>query len=138
MAAEEVDRIYQETRDLLTSITAQPETTLEIVSHIRFLDTVDEEMQKLFDEVDYAHDVFIIIKDFSIPIDDDRKEDYMDCEDMVNRTSDKLKEIQGTRPQFVQKLDEKMREDIKTIYQETHSIYLEILDPLLLNVSKIY
>lgn len=93
-------------------------------------------MQKLFQDVDYAHDVFIIIKDFAIPIDDERKEDYMDCEDLVNRTSDKLKEIQAKRGEFVKQLEERMNEDIKLIFEETHEIYVELQDPTLIDVSK--
>uniref|UniRef100_A0A1A9V6M7 AAA+ ATPase domain-containing protein n=1 Tax=Glossina austeni TaxID=7395 RepID=A0A1A9V6M7_GLOAU len=133
LAAEEVERIDENTRDILLRISAEPETTLEIVSHIALLERIEEEMRQLYAHVDYAHDVFIIIKDFSIPIDDERKEDYMDCEDMVNQTFDKLKEIQARRPQFIKKLEEKMNEDIKLIFEETHEIYVQILDPKLLD-----
>ncbi|XP_073833430.1 dynein heavy chain at 16F isoform X2 [Musca autumnalis] len=133
LATEEVERINEATNDLSGRITAEPVTTLEIVSHIRFLDVVDEEMQQLFADVDYAHDVFMIIKDFAIPIDDERKEDYMDCEDLVNRTSDKLKEIQAKRPEFVKQLEEKMNEDIQLIFEETHEIFVEVQDPFLID-----
>lgn len=135
LAAEEVEHITDNARDVLLRITAEPETTLEIVSHIALLEGIEEEMQQLFADVDYAHDVFIIIKDFSIPIDNERKEEYMDCEDMVNRTFDKLKKIQAKRPQFIKKLEEKMNDDIKLIFEETHEIYVQILDPKLLDVS---
>uniref|UniRef100_A0A1I8P355 AAA+ ATPase domain-containing protein n=1 Tax=Stomoxys calcitrans TaxID=35570 RepID=A0A1I8P355_STOCA len=133
LAADEVERITHSTNDLSSRITTDPLTTLEIVSHIRFLDVADAEMQKLFAEVDYVHDVFIIIKDFSIPIDDERKEDYMNCEDLVNRTNDKLKEIQGKRVDFVKQLENKMNEDIKLIFEETHEVFVELQDPLLID-----
>uniref|UniRef100_A0A1B0FG22 AAA+ ATPase domain-containing protein n=1 Tax=Glossina morsitans morsitans TaxID=37546 RepID=A0A1B0FG22_GLOMM len=133
LAAEEVEHITDNARDVLLRITAEPETTLEIVSHIALLEGIEEEMRQLFADVDYAHDVFIIIKDFSIPIDSERKEEYMDCEDMVNRTFDKLKKIQAKRPQFIKKLEEKMNDDIKLIFEETHEIYVQILDPKLLD-----
>ncbi|XP_075157385.1 dynein heavy chain at 16F [Haematobia irritans] len=133
LAFEEVERITEATNDLSARINAEPLTTLEIVSHIRFLDVVDEEMQGIFNDVDYVHDVYIIIKDFSIPIDDERKEDYMDCEDLVNRTNEKLKEIQGRRSDFVKQLEERMNEDIKMIFEETHEVYLDLQDPTLID-----
>lgn len=108
---------------------------MDIVNHIRFLDVVDKEIEALFKEVDYAHDVFIIIKDYAIPIDDERKEDYMDCEDLVNQTNDKLKEIQAKRHEFITQLEESMNKDIQLIFEETHDIYLETQDSNLLDVS---
>lgn len=92
-------------------------------------------MAKLFNDIDYAHDIFIIIKDYSIPIDDERKEDYMDCEDLVNRTNDKLKEIQAKRNKFIAKLEKYMNKDIEVIFSETHEIFLESQDPTLLDVG---
>ena len=92
-------------------------------------------MEKLFDDIDYAHDVFIIIKDYAIPIDDERKEDYMDCEDLVNRTNDKLKEVQAKRNEFIATLEQCMNKDIEVIFTDTHEIFLETQDPSLLDVS---
>lgn len=135
LAIEEVERINEDNKDLLARITNTPEGTLDIVHHIRFLDNVDSEVEKLFLDVDYAHNVFIIIKDFAIPIDDERKEDYMDCEDNVNRTHDILKQIQSTRPEFVKLLAAAMDEDIETMSSDTHELYLAIQNPRLLEVS---
>lgn len=135
LAGEEIDRIADETSELSGRILAEPETTLEIVAHLRYLDVVEKELLQIFEEVDYAHDVFIIIKDFAIPIDDERKEDYMDCEDFVNRTHDKLKEVQGNRGDFIQQLEDKMNHDIQSIFAETHEVYLETQQSMFLDVS---
>lgn len=135
LARDQVDRISKETHNLSARILAEPQNSLDIVAHIRFLDIVDVEMEKLFKEVDYAHDIFIIIKDYSIAIDDERKEDYMDCEDLVNRTNYKLKEIQAKRNQFITQLEESMNKDIQIIFEETHEIYLETQDSSLLDVN---
>lgn len=135
LARDQVDRISKETHNLSARILAEPQNSLDIVAHIRFLDIVDVEMEKLFKEVDYAHDIFIIIKDYSIAIDDERKEDYMDCEDLVNRTNYKLKEIQAKRNQFITQLEESMNKDIQVIFEETREIYLETQDSSLLDVN---
>ncbi|XP_018800561.1 PREDICTED: dynein heavy chain 6, axonemal [Bactrocera latifrons] len=135
LAADEVDRITQEAHDVISLIRTEPETTLEIVEHIRMLERIDEDFTKLFADIDYAHDLFMIIKEFEIPCDDERREDYMDCEDLVNRGNDMLKEAQGKRPEFIKQLDERMLADIEILYQEIHEIALSVQVPELLDLK---
>lgn len=135
LATEEVERTWQETTELLSRITSEPETTLEIVNHLRYIAECDAEVQKLFEAIDYAHDVFMIIKDFQIPIDDEKRDDYMECEDMINRTNDTLKEVHARRQEFIDRLEEKMKVNIDYLMEEIHEIALEVVDPKLLDVS---
>lgn len=99
------------------------------------LERIDEDFTKLFADIDYAHDLFMIIKEFEIPCDDERREDYMDCEDLVNRGYDMLKEAQAKRSDFIKQLDERMLADIEILYQEIHEIALSVQVPELLDVS---
>ncbi|XP_017463779.1 PREDICTED: dynein heavy chain 6, axonemal-like, partial [Rhagoletis zephyria] len=135
LAAEEVDRITQEAHDFIGIISAEPETTLEIVEHIRELERIDENLNKLFEAVDYAHDLYMIIKEFEIPCDDERREDYMDCEDLVNRGSELLKETQARRPDFINQLNQRMLADIDVLREEIHDIALGVQISELLDIN---
>lgn len=77
LAVEEVEKILYNTEELMGQIKYIPNTTSELVSYIRWLNDVGTQIEALLADVDYAHDVFILIKDFNIFINDDEKEKYM-------------------------------------------------------------
>ncbi|XP_001354829.2 dynein heavy chain 6, axonemal [Drosophila pseudoobscura] len=135
LAEQETTRLYEEGQDFFGRICFEPQETLDIVRHIRFLDTCNTELDEIFNGIDYVHDLLLIIKDFSIPIDDDRKEDYMDTEDYVNRTKDTLHEIQERRQEFINLLEEVMMDDIFALKEEIHEIAVEALEPWLLDAK---
>ncbi|EDW82538.1 uncharacterized protein Dwil_GK25078 [Drosophila willistoni] len=133
LVEEETTRLYEEAQNFFGRICYEPHETLELVAHIRFLDNCDEEVNEIFKGIDYVHDLLLIIKDFNIPIDDERKEDYMDTEDYLNRTKETLKEIQEKRQDFINQLDEAMQDDILTLKEDIHEVAIEALEPWLLN-----
>ncbi|KAH8363782.1 hypothetical protein KR200_006735, partial [Drosophila serrata] len=135
LAEEETVRIYEEAQDFYTRICYEPQETLDIVAHIRFLDRCSEELDELFGGIDYVHDLLLIIKDFNIAIDDESKEDYMDTEDYLNRTRDTLAEIREKRQEFINRLEEAMQDDIEALMEEIHEVAIEALEPWLLDVS---
>ncbi|KAH8299235.1 hypothetical protein KR044_006570, partial [Drosophila immigrans] len=132
LAEEETTKLYEDAQDFYGRIGYEPSTTLALVAHIRFLDNCDEELDELFKVVDYVHDLLLIIKDFNIPIDDERKEDYMDTEDYLNRTRESLAEILEKRQDFINLLDEAMQEDIQVLKEDIHEVAVEALENWLL------
>lgn len=118
----------------MAKITYEPTTTYEVVEHLRLLVTVESDIEKLFTDVDYAHDCFILIKDFDIFIEDERKEEYMDCEDLINRCKDLLIEKQSERNTYIDKLNTAMQVDIKEIFVEIREVAEEIKDTKYLKV----
>lgn len=136
LAEEETTRIYEGGQDFYGRICYEPQETLEIVSHIRFLDTCSAELDELFLGIDYVHDLLLIIKDFGIPIDDESKEDYMDTEDYLNRTRETLAEIKEKRQDLINRLEDAMQDDIAALKEEIHEVAIEALEPWLLDVSK--
>ncbi|XP_030378328.1 dynein heavy chain 6, axonemal [Scaptodrosophila lebanonensis] len=135
LAEEETTRIYQGAQEFYGRISYDPLTTVDLVSHIRYLDTCAGELDALFVGIDYVHDLLLIIKDFSIPIDDDRKEDYMDTEDFLNRTKETLQDTQERREDFVLQLNEIIQEDIISLKKEIHEVAIEAVQPWLLNMK---
>lgn len=83
LAVEEVEKILFNTGELMGQIKYVPNTTNELVTYIRWLNDVGSEIDVLLADVDYAHDVFILIKDFNIFINDDEKEKYMGENDFI-------------------------------------------------------
>ncbi|XP_037937177.1 dynein heavy chain 6, axonemal [Teleopsis dalmanni] len=135
LAMQEVTRVTHECSELYRRIIALPDSTLAIVEHLHFLENVESSLLALMTQVDYAHDLFIIMKDFEIPIDDERKEDYMDCEDLVNRTIDTLHETREKRQEFVNLLKEKIDEDIIKLFEDIAQITKETEAPHLLDIK---
>ncbi|XP_043065698.2 dynein axonemal heavy chain 6 [Drosophila bipectinata] len=135
LAEEETTRLYEEAQDFYGRICYEPHETLEIVAHIRFLDTCDSELDDIFKGIDYVHDLLLIIKDFSIPIDDESKEDYMDTEDYLNRTRETLAEIKEKRQEFINRLEDAMQDDIAQLKEEIHEVAIMALDPSLLDAK---
>ncbi|XP_060664252.1 LOW QUALITY PROTEIN: dynein axonemal heavy chain 6 [Drosophila nasuta] len=132
LAEEETTKLYEDAQDFYGRIGYEPTATLPLVEHIRFLDNCHEELDELFKTVDYVHDLLLIIKDFNIPIDDERKEDYMDTEDYLNRTKESLAEIMEKRQEFINQLDEAMQEDILGLKEDIHEVAVEALENWLL------
>ncbi|BFG02702.1 dynein heavy chain 6 axonemal [Drosophila madeirensis] len=135
LAEVETTQLYEDAQDFFGRICYDPLETLDIVHYIRFLDTCKTELDLIFQDVDYVHDLLLIIKDFDIPIDDERKEDYMDTEDYVNRTKETLLEIQEKRQEFINRLDEAMMADIFALKEEIHEIAVVALEPWLLDAK---
>lgn len=77
LAVDEVEKILLNTEELMGQIKYVPNTTAELVAYIRWLQDIGSQIDVLMADVDYAHDVFILIKDFGIFINDDEKEKYM-------------------------------------------------------------
>lgn len=136
LAEEETTKLYEEAQDFYGRIGYEPQTTLQLVAHIRFLDNCHQELDELFLVIDYIHDLLIIIKDFNIPIDDERKEDYMDTEDYLNRTRETLGEILEKRQDFINQLDEVMQDDINALKEDIHEVAIEAIEEWLLMVSR--
>ncbi|XP_030566728.1 dynein heavy chain 6, axonemal [Drosophila novamexicana] len=132
LAEEETTKLYEEAQDFYGRIGYEPQTTLQLVAHIRFLDNCHQELDELFLVIDYIHDLLIIIKDFNIPIDDERKEDYMDTEDYLNRTRETLGEILEKRQDFINQLDEVMQDDINALKEDIHEVAIEAIEEWLL------
>ncbi|XP_032594376.1 dynein axonemal heavy chain 6 [Drosophila grimshawi] len=132
LAEEETTKLYEDTQDFYGRIGYEPQATLQIVDHIRFLDHCHEELNELFLVIDYIHDLLLIIKDFEIPIDDQRKEDYMDTEDYMNRTKDTLAEILEKRQDFINQLEEVMQDDINALKEDIHEVAIEVVEEWLL------
>ncbi|KAL7743998.1 hypothetical protein ACLKA6_001232 [Drosophila palustris] len=132
LAEEETTKLYEDAQDFYGRIGYEPTATLQLVAHIRFLDNCDEELDELFKVVDYVHDLLLIIKDFNIPIDDERKEDYMDTEDYLNRTRESLAEILEKRQDFINQLDDAMQEDIQALKEDIHEVAVEAIEDWLL------
>lgn len=137
LAEEETTKLYEDAQDFYGRIGYEPDTTLTLVAHLRFLESCEHELDDLFLVVDYVHDLLLIIKDFNIPIDDDRKEDYMDTEDFLNRTKDTLAEIRERRQDFINQLDEAMQDDIRLLKEDIHEVAVEAVEDWLLTVSDI-
>ncbi|ALC49870.1 Dhc16F [Drosophila busckii] len=132
LAEEETTKCYEETQDFYGRIGFEPQTTIEIVAHLRFLENCQDELGEIFKVIDYVHDLLIIIKDFNIPIDDERKEDYMDTEDYMNRTKETLVEIREKRQDFINQLDDAMQDEIQALKEDIHEVAVEALENWLL------
>lgn len=135
LAEEETTKLYEDAQDFLGRIGFEPQSTLPLVAHLRFLDNCHLELDELFLVIDYIHDLLMIIKDFNIPIDDERKEDYMDTEDYLNRTRETLAEILQKRQDFINQLDEAMQEDIHILKENIHEVAIQAIEEWLLMVS---
>lgn len=135
LAEEETTKLYEDAQDFYGRIGYEPDTTLLLVQHLRFLDNCHLELDELFLVIDYIHDLLLIIKDFNIPIDDQRKEDYMDTEDYLNRTKETLSEILEKRQDFINQLDEAMQDDIRALKEDIHEVAIQAIEEWLLEVS---
>ncbi|XP_055843876.1 dynein axonemal heavy chain 6 [Episyrphus balteatus] len=128
LAVSEVEKIQLKAEEFIAKITSAPTTTTELVAHLRYLTNVEADLEILFKEVDYAHDCFILIKDFNIFIDQQEKEKYMDTEDLVVTCKETLQEKQGEKEIFIQQLNAILQEDIKMIFEEIRDVAAEVQD----------
>lgn len=134
VAGEETVKLFEDAQEFYGRIGYEPDTTLTLVAHLRFLENCHHELDELFLVVDYIHDLLLIIKDFNIPIDDERKEDYMDTEDYLNRTKETLAEIRERRQEFIDQLNIAMQDDINLLKDDIHEIAVEAMEEWLLTV----
>lgn len=77
MATEKVAEIMEKANDLMTRLTFEPQSTHETVTYLHFLEETGKEIDEFYQGVDYAHDLYIIMKDFSIFAEEEEKEKYM-------------------------------------------------------------
>lgn len=61
----------------MIKMTTMPETTIEYVHFMRYIDTCEQSIEDLIADVDYAYECFMLMKDFDIPVQDEEKEKYM-------------------------------------------------------------
>lgn len=134
VAGEATVKLFEDAQEFYGRIGYEPDTTQTLVAHLRFLENCHTELDELFLVVDYIHDLLLIIKDFNIPIDDERKEDYMDTEDYLNRTKESLAEIRERRQEFIDQLNIAMQDDINNLKDDIHDVAVEAMEEWLLSV----
>ncbi|CAD7077293.1 unnamed protein product [Hermetia illucens] len=126
LATEKVAEIMEKANDLMTRLTFEPQSTHETVTYLHFLEETGKEIDEFYQGVDYAHDLYIIMKDFSIFAEEEEKEKYMDCEDLVIECKEVLAERQSQRQVFINRLAEFLQTDIQYIFDEIREVLVEI------------
>lgn len=61
----------------MTKLTTDPDKTMDYVTFMRYLDECDKYIDQLTNDIDFAYQCFMLMKDYSIPVDDEEKENFM-------------------------------------------------------------
>ena len=69
--------LNEKAENIMVRLDAIPDTTLDYVTFMHYLDECGVHINKLIDEIDVTYQCFMLMKDYNIFVDESEKEDYM-------------------------------------------------------------
>lgn len=72
-----VDTLTVRASDLMSSLDAKPNTTVELVQFMRYFEECGKQIESLIEEVDVAYKCFVLMQDYNVFVDEPEKESYM-------------------------------------------------------------
>jgi len=134
IAIDETAILYDKVEELRGKLLLLPQKTLEYVEYMRYISRCSEDIDKLDEERDYIYQLFVLLKDYEVKIDDLEIEKYLDLEDLINESRDILNAQNEKRSEFVDQLQGTLQDDIKLIFDEVKLVEIEVLKPWLIDV----
>lgn len=61
----------------MAKLTTDPDKTLDYVAFLRYLNECPKYIEQLISEIDFAYQCFMLMKEYTIPVDDEEKENFM-------------------------------------------------------------
>lgn len=77
IANAKVEELFERAIQLTVKLDTQPSDTVGLVEFMRYFDECGKQIETLIEEIDYAYQCFVLMKDYDIAVDDAEKENYM-------------------------------------------------------------
>lgn len=128
-------KVQEKTEFIHDKLMAPQEETKQFVNFMHYLDSCSEKLEDLKKELEYAYHVLRLMKTHDVAVMDDIKDLYLDVEEMLVETENKLQEKNDSKPLIVEKLAKSLEKDIQKIFDDVDYVGKEIVKPLFLDVS---
>lgn len=135
MARQSTKAVQEKAEHIHDKVMASHDETKQIVQYMHYLDECGEKIEDLKKELEYAYNVFKIMKQHGVIVLDDLKDLYLDVEEMLQHLDETLQKKIEAKPFFVEKLSKSLEGDIKKIFDQVENVRQEIIKPWFLDVS---
>lgn len=102
---------------------------------MHYLDECGSKIDVIKTDLEYAFNVFRIMKEHNVAVLDDLKDLYLDVEEMLQQLERTLEQRIENKPGIVEKLNKCLQEDIHKIFDQVENVRSEIVKPWFLDVG---
>lgn len=133
LAIESVAQTLEKLEEIMVKIQNHPDDTMSYVNYMRYTDQCTTIIGKAEEEFKYAYDVFVLMKNFNVSVDDSEKDKYLDVEEYLGTLKKILDEKLALRDDFVQKLSQLLQNDIQLIFDEVDDVMKKSVEDWLIS-----
>lgn len=102
---------------------------------MHYLDECGSKIDVIKKDLEYAYNVFRIMKEHNVVVLDDLKDLYLDVEEMLQQLEKTLESRIENKAEIVEKLNKCLQGDIRKIVEQVESVRIEIVKPWFLDVG---
>lgn len=77
IATAKVTDLTRRAASVTIKLETQPTDLLGFVEFMQYFEECEKQIEQMMQEIDYAHDCFMLMKDYNLQIDDVAKEEFM-------------------------------------------------------------
>lgn len=133
LAIESVAQTQEKLEEIMVKIQNYPNDTMSYVNYMRYTDQCATIISKMEEEFKYAYEVFVLMKQFNVPVDDLEKDKYLDVEEYLVTLKKTLDEKLALRDDFVQKLSQLLQNDIRLVFEEVDDVMKKSVESWLIS-----
>lgn len=133
LAIDSVAQTQEKLEEIMVKIQNYPDDTMSYVNYMRYTDQCATIISKTEEEFKYAYDVFVLMKQFNVPVDDLEKDKYLDVEEYLVSLKKTLEEKLALRDELVQKLSQLLQKDICLIFEEVDDVMKKSVESWLIS-----
>lgn len=135
LAKETVLEVREKAENLMTKLTTIPVEAQSFVNYLDFVEKCPARIEDIEKVLGYALRAFHIMKEFEITISEEEKENFLDTEEFLLQLKAELGSKVEARQDIIDQLAASLLNDIKNIFEEVESVRVEIMKPVLIDVT---
>lgn len=128
-----VAQTQEKLEEIMVKIENYPDDTMSYVYYLRYLEQCTSLIEKTMLDLKYPYDVFVLMKDFNVPVDIGEKDKYLDVEEYSDMLKNTVDDKLASRDEMIKKLADLLQTDIQVIFDEVDDIMVKAVEGWLIS-----